>query len=506
MSTGGASRYLLALLFGAGTTLSFAPVGAWPIGLLTLAGLFYLWQDPRADRAALTGFCFGLGLYGSGVSWVYISMHDYGAMPAPLAALATLLFAAYLALWPALAGYTQARLPPRAAPWLAIPATWCLTEWLRGWVFTGFPWLGIGYAHTDGPLAGLAPLVGVHGINFAAALVGVLAAAIARGFVSGTPWSQRLKPAAALTLLLGGSGLSGLVQWAVPHQDRLRVALLQGNVSQDLKFEEGRFEATLETYRRMIEAHPATLVVLPETALPRMLHSIPPRYLDDLENLARARGANLVFGVPLAESQQRYFNSVVTLGISPRQRYDKAHLVPFGEFIPPGFRWFVDWMKIPLGDFTRGASDPQPITLGAQKLAINICYEDLFGEEIIAQLPAATLLVNVSNIAWFGDSLAPHQHLQISRMRSLETARPMLRATNTGMTAVIDHQGRVLHSLRAFTTGALVVEVQPTTGLTPYVRGGNWPAISASALALLAALLSARLGRQRRGAPGRPPA
>ncbi len=503
MSTRGAGRYCLALLLGAGTTLSFAPVGAWPIGLLALAGLFCLWRDAAPGNAALTGFIFGLGLYGSGVSWVYISMHDYGAMPAPLAALATLLFAAYLALWPALAGYTQARLPARAARTLAIPAAWCLTEWLRGWVFTGFPWLGIGYAHTDGPLAGLAPLVGVHGLNFAAALAAVLLAAISRGFARSTPWSQRSKPVAALALLLGGSWLAGFVGWAVPHQDPVRVALLQGNVSQELKFEEGRFETTLEGYRRLIEAHPATLIVLPETALPRMLHTIPRRYLDLLGALARTSGADLVFGVPLAESQQRYFNSVVTLGASPQQRYDKAHLVPFGEFVPFGFRWFVDLMKIPLGDFTRGSDIPQALTLGSQRLAINICYEDLFGEEIIRQLPTATMLVNVSNIAWFGNSLAPHQHLQISRMRSLETARPMLRATNTGMTAVIDHHGRVLQALPPFTAGALVADVQATSGLTPYAYSGNWPAISLSVLLLLSGLL---LRQRRRGAPAQPPA
>jgi len=497
---GRAGRYVLALLLGASTTLSFAPIGAWPIGLLALAGLFYLWQDDTRGNAALTGFSFGLGLYGSGVSWVYISMHDYGGMPAPLAALATLLFAAYLALWPALAGYLQARLPARGAAWLAMPAAWCLTEWLRGWVFTGFPWLGVGYAHSDGPLAGLAPLVGVHGINFVAALVAALLVAITRASLLHTPWSRRWQAMTALALLLFGSWLAGLVGWSVPHEEPVRVALLQGNVAQDLKFEEGRFEATVEGYRRLIEAHPATLIILPETALPRMLHAIPRRYLDELEELATARGADLVFGVPRAESQERYFNSVVTLGTSPPQRYDKVHLVPFGEFIPPGFRWFVDLMKIPLGDFTRGSGRPQALKLGSQRLAINICYEDLFGEEIILQLPAATILVNVSNIAWFGDSLAPHQHLQISRMRSLETARPMLRATNTGMTAVIDHKGRVLHSLKPFTTAALVAEVQATSGLTPYARSGNWPAISASVLVLLSGL------RRRRDVPGRPPA
>ncbi len=468
----------VALLLGAAATLSFAPLGAWPLGLATLAGLALLWHQATPRAAALTGFAFGLGLYGSGVSWVYISMHDYGAMPMPLAGLATLLFAAYLALWPALAGYMQARLNPGAPRWLLVPAAWCLTEWLRGWVFTGFPWLGAGYAHTDGPLAGFAPIIGVHGLNFCAALVGVLAAGAVLGFAGRTSRRNGLVAALAATLLLATGWGFGLAEWATPHQAPLRVALLQGNVAQDLKFEEGRFESTLTGYRRLVEDNPATLIALPETALPRMLQAIPPRYLDDLARLAKARQSDLIFGVPFAESTSRYFNSVITLGASVSQRYDKAHLVPFGEFIPFGFRWFVDAMKIPLGDFTRGSATPQPLALGAQRVAVNICYEDLFGEEIIRQLPAATILLNVSNIAWFGASLAPHQHLQISRMRALETARPMLRATNTGMTAVIDHRGRVVKSLPAFTEGALLADVQGFSGTTPYARFGNWPIVS----------------------------
>ena len=468
----------LALLLGAATTLSFAPLGAWLLGLTTLAGLALLWYQATPRAAAITGFAFGLGLYGSGVSWVYVSMHDYGAMPMPLAGLATLLFAAYLALWPALAGFLQARLGAGAPGWLLVPAAWSLTEWLRGWVFTGFPWLGVGYAHTDGPLAGLAPIIGVHGLNFCAVLVAVLAAGAVLGFAGRTSRRSGMAAAFGAALLLATAWGLGLAEWATPHQAPVRVALLQGNVAQDLKFEEGRFEATLAGYRRLVEASPATLIALPETALPRMLQAIPPRYLDDLARLAKARQSDLIFGVPFAQSNSRYFNSVVTLGASASQRYDKAHLVPFGEFIPFGFRWFVDAMKIPLGDFTGGSATPQALALGTQRVAINICYEDLFGEEIIRQLPAATILLNVSNIAWFGASLAPHQHLQISRMRALETARPMLRATNTGMTAVVDHRGRVLQSLPAFTEGALLADVQGFSGATPYTRFGNWPIVS----------------------------
>ena len=511
IATAGLRTAALALILGAATNASFAPIGWWWLGPVTLAGLIWLWRGAPPRTCALAGFAFGLGLYGTGISWVYVSMHEYGAMPAPLAALATLLFAAYLALWPALAGVVQARFAGGAPACLIVPSAWCLTEWLRGWIFTGFPWLGVGYAHTDGPLAGFAPVIGVHGINFVVALVASLAVALAAGLArrppSGPPsrwWPPGGPPSrwwhTALLIMgvLGAGAALRSVQWAQPHGSPLRIALLQGNIPQDLKFDEGRFDATLALYRRLVEAHPATLVVLPETALPRMQHAIPPQFLADLAALSRARGADIIYGVPLAESRDRYFNSALSLGASMPQRYDKAHLVPFGEFVPWGFRWFVDAMRIPLGDFTSGSRQPAPMQLGGQRVAVNICYEDLFGEEIIRQLPAATLLVNISNIAWFGDSLAPRQHLQISRMRAIESARPMLRATNTGMTAIIDHRGRVPGQLAPFTEGALVGTVQAMQGATPYARTGNWPAIGFSALALLWAAARARAARARR--------
>jgi apolipoprotein N-acyltransferase len=491
-----AARLPLTLIAGAATTLSFAPFGWWWAQAATLTLLFLMWSGRGARSRAALGFCFGLGWFATAVSWVYVSMHEYGGMPMPIAALATLLFATYLALWPALAGWASARLTRAAPEWLVVPACWCLSEWLRGWVFTGFPWAAIGYAHTDGPLAGYAPLAGVHGINLVAASVAALVARALTRPAPGSGNAGRIRAAlAAAALCAAGAGLARL-EWAAPAGPPLEVALLQGNVPQHLKFEEGRFEATLETYRLLIEAHPARLVVLPETALPRMLLAVPQGYLEQLALLMRRRGADAIVGVPRAETRTRYFNSAITLGASEPQRYDKVHLVPFGEFIPFGFRWFVELMRIPLGDFTPGDPDAKPLAVAGQKVAVNICYEDLFGEEIIHRLPEATLLVNLSNIAWFGDSLAPHQHLQISRMRSLETARPMLRATNTGATAIVDHRGRVSAALAFFTPGALVAPVQPTTGATPYARGGNWPAISLAGAIVVAAWARARARRE----------
>ena len=493
----GLAPVALAFLAGALHTAAFAPLGAWPLGPLALAVLIMLWRGAAPRRAALLGFVFGLGWFGSGVSWVYVSMHDYGGMPVALAGVATLAFAAYLALWPALAGALQAAARSGNA-WfgaLVTGASWALSEWLRGWVFTGFPWLATGYAHTDGPLAGFAPVVGVHGLNAIAALVAaLLAQAAARRSAPG----MRVTRLAAVAVVALGGALLARLEWTMTNDKAVNVALVQGNVPQDLKFEEGRFEATLALYERLATSASAELVVLPETALPRFLQAMPVESLARLDHVLRTRGADLVTGVPFAESRERYFNSAVSFGASPAQRYDKAHLVPFGEFIPAGFRWFVDAMRIPLGDFSRGSDTPSPLALGSQQVAINICYEDLFGEEIIRQLPRATLLANLSNIAWFGDSLAPHQHLQISRMRSLETGRPMLRATNTGMTAVIDARGRVTDLLPPFTEGVLTARVRGYRGATPYVRAGNWPAIGCAVLVLLAAFVVRARGR----APG----
>ena len=487
MTRRGAGVGALAAVLGAATTLSFAPVGWWWLQAITLGGLALLWRTAGPRECAMSGFFFGLGWFTTGISWVYVSMHVYGAMPGPVAALATLLFAAYLALFPALAGYAQARLRVSglAQSVFVLPACWCLCEWLRGWLFTGFPWLAAGYAHTDGVLSGIGPIAGVHALNFVAAQAGALLAEVA--VMRATPH------ALALGLLIAASFGTRGIEWTERTGEPTTIALIQGNISQDLKFEEGRFAATLAVYQGLVEAHPATLTVLPETALPRMWQAVPAVFLDRIADSARARRGDVIVGVPFAESRERYFNSAVSLGTSPSQRYDKAHLVPFGEFIPFGFRWFVDWMRIPLGDFTSGTSAPSPLRLGNESVAINICYEDLFGEEIIRQLPQATVLVNISNIAWFGDSLAPHQHLQISRMRALESGRPMLRATNTGFTAVIEANGRVVDRLPLFTEGALRASVQGRAGSTPFARTGNWPIVSLSACVLAVALLRRRV-------------
>ncbi len=475
--------YLLALGLGAVSVFGFAPFYLFPLPILTLASLLHLARDAAPGRGFGLGYAHGLGWYLSGVSWVYVSMHTIGGMPPPVAVLAVLAFAAYLALFPALALGLALRLPlgQRARWLLALPALWVMADWLRGWLFTGFPWQAVGYAQAPtSPLAGYAPVLGLHGVS--AAAVFTAAALMLRRPL---PW------ALAAAVWLGGWGLAH-VPWTRPVGEPVTVSLLQGNIPQALKFEPERLADTLATYRRLALESPARLIVLPETALPIFLDTAPPDFLGALAAHARGHGGDLLLGAPEREDG-RYYNSVVSLGSSPFQTYRKVHLVPFGEFVPPGFRWFLDLMHIPLGDFARGRPDQPPMAVAGERVAVNICYEDVFGDELIHALPAATLMVNVSNDAWFGASFAPWQHLQISQMRALETGRWWLRANNTGITAILDERGHVRQHLPPFTTGALHGTAQGHAGLTPYARWGN-----AAVLILAAAGLTATFWLRRR--------
>ena len=478
-----------ALAAGALTVAAFAPLAVFPLPFLTLAGLLLVWRRAATPQAALwTGFAFGAGLFGVGASWVYVSLHDFGMMPAPLAAIGTFAYCAILSLYPAVAGWCLARLRlGRLVPALfAFPALWTFFEWLRGWVFTGVSWLALGYSQVDSPLAGFAPVVGTYGVSFVTALCAGLLVIVVAG--SG---KARLAGGVALVFAFGLGQLARQIDWTSPQGTPLKVALVQGNIPQDLKFQPDRYAATLATYKRLIEASQGQLIVLPETAIPRFLDAVDPGYLRDITRIALEHRADILVGVPIRDPDGRYFNSVISMGTSPSQRYDKAHLVPFGEFVPPGFGWIVKTFAIPLSNFSLGSKNPKPLALAGQRVAPNICWEDAFGEEIIRQLPEATLLVNVSNVAWFGDSLAPAQHLQISRMRALEAGRAMLRATNTGVTAIIDPRGKVVARLPQFTEGVLEGEVRGHAGASPYVKFGNTP-IVLMCVVLLGALVFIR--------------
>jgi len=483
-----ALRGFSAFLLGAAGVLSFAPFEWFWLAPGLCLGLFLLLRSAANARHAFRlGWCFGLGLFLAGVSWVYVSLSIFGGMPWWLAGTATLLFCAFLALYPALAGALFKRWQPVGAFWQALlfGALWMLSDWLRGWLLTGFPWLSLGYTQAaPSPLAGFAPLLGVYGLTLLTATLGALLSVWRLGV-----------PILALALL-SGWGLQRL-EWTQPAGAPVSVALVQGNVSQDMKFRPEYFAQTLALYRELIEQHPAQITVLPETAVPAFFDRLPPEFIEELARLARRQNGDLVIGVPTSAGD-RYWNSAVSLGTAPTQRYSKSHLVPFGEFIPPGFNWFMRMANIPMSDFSRGGDKQQPFALSGQRIAANICYEDAFGEEIIQGLPDATILVNLSNTAWFGRSLAQPQHLQIAQMRALETGRPMLRATNTGMTAVITPDGRVSAVLPAFTRGVLAANVQGHQGMTPYARYGNGLALGLALLMTVAALWNGFAWAKRR--------
>ena len=482
---------MIALLAGAATVLAFAPVGFYPLALASFAVLVHLWMRAAPRACFRSGFAFGLGLFGGGVSWVYVSLSQFGGMPAPLAGLATFLFCAFIALFPAAAGWLQARVPAAdgARACLVIPAAWTLFEWLRGWILTGFPWLSAGYAATGWPPEGYAPVLGVYGLSFLTlSLAGMLWALITK---------KQILLFVVLVAVLGAGQALRAVDWTAPVGEPVRAALLQGNIEQEMKFRPERYARILETYARLADETSARLIILPETAVPRFYDGVEPEYLARLDAAAKRNGGDLLLGVPYREAQDRYYNSVVTLGTAPRQVYHKVHLVPFGEFVPPGFGWVLHVLQIPLSDFSRGSPAQTPLAVAGQRVAVNICYEDAFGDETARSLPEATLLVNVSNVAWFGDSLAPSQHLQIARLRAIETGRMHLSATNSGVTAAIDRDGRVLAQLPQFAAGRLEIAAQGYAGATPYVRLRDWPTLVGALLALAIASLIAAAKRSR---------
>ena len=488
--TGALSRFAAPIAFCAGAlnVLAFAPYGWWPLQLLSLAALFWLLSRTGGiRRSALIGWMYGFGWLLFGTCWLYISLHDYGDLPAWMTVIAVAGLALFLSgLMAAATGFAawlrqRWQSSPSIHLLLLLPAMFMLAEWTRAWIFTGFPWVSSGYAHNAAPLAGFAPLIGVYGI-------GLLSAVIAGALVL----LPRHKALALIPIgLLAAGAALHRIDWTAPYGKPITVRLLQANVPQEMKFNPDRVPDTLLQYYRMMTDAPADLIATPETAMPLLLGQLPPDFVPRLATFAQTSHSQLLLGAPISDSAVHYTNSVV--GIDPRgnatYRYDKHHLVPFGEFIPLGFHWFIDMMHMPLGDFARGEPIQKPLAVKDQWVLPNICYEDLFGEEIADQLSGeasqSTLLLNVSNIAWFGNSIALPQHLQISQMRTLETGRPMLRATNTGATAVIDQKGHVLNQLPLQSIGVLSASVQGYRGMTPYIRLGN-RLIVALALLMLA--------------------
>jgi apolipoprotein N-acyltransferase len=523
---------VFALLGGLLFPLAFAPFDRPWLAPLALALLFLSWLNAGPGRACARGYLFGLGQFGVGVSWVYISMHDYGGASMAEAGGLTALFVAFLALYPALAGWLAARWfggVGRSLALLAVyPSLWVLIEWLRGWFLTGFPWLEAGASQTDSPLGqGLAPLLGVYGASWSVALLAGLGLAV---------WDRRHGRRRAAMVAFAGmlvacAWLSRLA-WTQAAGAPFEVALLQGNVPQNQKWQPDFQRATLEMYTRMTREHwDARLIVWPETAVPAFYHQVKDTWFAGLQAEAASHDAALLIGIPVVDlATERYYNAIVRLGeeaprpggfaplaalspqgegesradplqtprsnviaagggigsLPPGSVYFKRHLVPFGEFLPlrPLLGFILDILQIPLADFARGSDDQPPLRAAGHAVAASICYEDIFGRESKHGLPEAAFLVNLTNDAWFGDSIAPHQHAQMARMRALETGRYLLRATNTGVTAIVSPQGKILAQGPMFRRAAVTGEIVPMSGATPYVRFGDAPAILGALLPL----------------------
>ncbi len=473
---------LICIALGALCVLGFAPYYVSPAPIIALIGLIYFWAKTDSAKARfLQGFCFGLGLYCVGIYWIYISLHIFGGMPWWFAGFCTFCLCAFMALFVGLVGYLSQKFGHLIA---SIPVLWGLSDWVRSWIFTGFPWLTLGYSQVPhSPLVGYMPLIGVYGVS----VITVFMAALIAFWLANPQQSliQKRNTIAALTLIIVMGSVLKVVEWTTPEGKPISAALIQGNIGQAEKWSPETTQNTINQYVEMIKASKAQLIVLPETALPVLSSEIDAGVMNALTDHAVKNNGDIVVGlVEFKEAANgapnRYFNSAMSLGTAPSQSYAKNHLVPFGEFIPlkQVFGWiYRDWLNMPLSDLSRGGTQQKPMTLSNQKIAINICYEDVFGEEIIRQLPEATMLVNISNDAWYGQSYASHQHMQFSQARALETGRTVLRATNTGATAAIDPHGYVFAHAPHDTKTTLEVMAQGYTGSTPYVRLGNWPFI-----------------------------
>ncbi len=465
-------HWLIAWIVGASMPLAFAPFSIWPVAILSPLVLIYqVLSLQKPGHAFRLGFVFGLGYFGFGVYWIYNSLHVYGHAPPLVAGGLTLLMIVTLSLFIGAMLWLYRRLlnqhSNKIVFWI-LPLLWFGMEWFKGWVLTGFPWLSLGYAHIDSPLAGFAPLIGVYGLS---ALSVLISQVLFKGLKAKSPvW--------LLPMVLVGLTGYGLYQleWTEPSGEPLSITMVQGNIPQEMKWSREDRPKIIEQYWQATQTHwNSDLIVWPEVAIPGRSEDLQ-HILEPMATKARSERSDLLTGIIVSDWVKReYFNSMILLG-EHEGVYHKRHLVLFGEYYP--FRNYLDFLRdyiqIPMSDMTAGPKKQDLMSVDGIKLGVSICFEDVFSRDINLDLPAAHILVNTSNDAWFGDSLAPHQHLEIARMRSLETGRPMVRSTNTGQSAFIDYKGRIIKATEQFKAETLSLELQGRQGETPFLIFARW--------------------------------
>lgn len=478
--------HLIALCVGALLPLAFAPFGYYVLAVVCLALLFYLCQYATGKTSFLRAYLFGLGYFGVGVYWLHISINLFGGMNLAGALFFTYLLVAVLALFPAAAISLANRFFSNGAIY-AYPFLWVIAEWLRGWVLTGFPWLNIGTGQTDSLLATYAPVIGDYGLSL---LVSLLAAAVVV-MISGR-LSQRLTAMSLIIVMVISAVVLKQSSWTEASGEELEVALIQGAIPQEIKWQPEQRQQTMATYSELTQPFwSSDLILWPETAIPSLYQTAG----DFLQRITRDKGnSDAVFmsGLAYRDVETRDFYNSILVVDEQHRFYHKHQLVPFGEYLP--FRRILgnvlDFLQIPMSDFSSGNESLKIIETDKAVLGMSICYEDAYGRQIRNSLPDAEVLINVSNDAWFGDSLAPHQHLQIARMRALENQRYLLRATNTGVSAIIDPLGRIVAQSPQFEPHALAGTVIPLQGATPFSRWGNLPVLLTCGLVLLLLAIS----------------